>query len=326
MPGFFATPGTRWAFEDWIAMLERQHKDRSYGLDEGRTYLRIWWRGKGSDRSRNVVGFLAPNGDLYRADSWKKKGRLLTNLVKRHPEFLSARDRARRAKHRCSGRDPFDKPALMKQIDREQKAAARRKLADLRHRIKVAVKARREGKPGAAEYCQRQRVEARERIEKLRADLRVLAVEIRRGARTACVQNRQAPTVEIEHFRRELAEEKRFLASMRRIEAGARARRPTLAKARVRQGESDDEVRQNIPEDLIPLFERVKRSIKASPRRSRTEAFLQYVEEHPREQFAAVDDATDALIADLERQQRAGRRDVARRRARRRIAARRRRR
>ncbi len=48
------------------------------------------------------------------------------------------------------------------------------------------------------------------------------------------------------------------------------------ALARIeRQAESDDEVRSNIPPELVALFERVKRGIKASPRMSRTEAFLQ---------------------------------------------------
>ena len=41
-----------------------------------------------------------------------------------------------------------------------------------------------------------------------------------------------------------------------------------------RQAESDDEVRSNIPPELVALFERVKRGIKASPRMSRTESFL----------------------------------------------------
>jgi hypothetical protein len=48
-----------------------------------------------------------------------------------------------------------------------------------------------------------------------------------------------------------------------------------------RRAESDDEVRSNLPADLVALFERVKGGIKASPRMSRTEVFLQYAEEHP---------------------------------------------
>jgi hypothetical protein len=48
-----------------------------------------------------------------------------------------------------------------------------------------------------------------------------------------------------------------------------------------RQAESDDEVRGNVRPELVALFERVMRSIKASPRTSRTEASLHYAEKHP---------------------------------------------
>jgi hypothetical protein len=54
----------------------------------------------------------------------------------------------------------------------------------------------------------------------------------------------------------------------------------------------------------VGLFERVKRSIKAGPRQTRTEAFLAYAEEHPSEYLEAIEDKTEALIRDLERQER----------------------
>ena len=79
-----------------------------------------------------------------------------------------------------------------------------------------------------------------------------------------------------------------------------------------RQAESDDEVRANIPPELVALFERVKRGIKASPRMSRTEAFLKYAEEHPGEVLVAVDDKTDALIRELEEQERQARHNLRR--------------
>jgi hypothetical protein len=60
------------------------------------------------------------------------------------------------------------------------------------------------------------------------------------------------------------------------------------------------------------LFERVKRGIKASPRMSRTEAFLHYAEENPDDVLAATDDKTDALIRELEQQEREARRSLRR--------------
>ncbi len=69
-----------------------------------------------------------------------------------------------------------------------------------------------------------------------------------------------------------------------------------------RQAESDDEVRSNIPPELVALFEHVKRGIKASPCMSRTEAFLHYAEENPDDVLVATEDKTDALIRELEAQ------------------------
>ena len=61
---------------------------------------------------------------------------------------------------------------------------------------------------------------------------------------------------------------------------GAEEERIKINPAEARR-ESDDKVRGNIPPELVPVFEKVKRQIKGSARISRTEAFLQYVEESP---------------------------------------------
>lgn len=102
--------------------------------------------------------------------------------------------------------------------------------------------------------------------------------------------------------------ERRHQRTMRRLERHARERageaRPSIAKARVRRQESDDEVRGNIPPEISFLFERVKRQIKGSARQTRTEEFLHYAEEHPDEELAAIEDKTDALIRELEARQR----------------------
>ena len=60
-------------------------------------------------------------------------------------------------------------------------------------------------------------------------------------------------------------------------------RRQARPSAKERRAESDDEVLQNIDRSLHPLFHRVKSIIKGNPRMSRTEAFLQYVHDHPDE-------------------------------------------
>lgn len=215
------------------------------------------------------------------------------------------------------GRDPsFDKKALWKSIDKDEKKKSREKIAALKAKVSKALALRKESSAAAKSFCERERLKARERANTIRARMReeskALAEAERSAARWQCKAERRSHGLEIARLRGELETEKKFQADMRRIGAAnlARSKRPGVAKARERRGESDDEVRANIPSDLVTLFERVKRGIKGSGRKSRTEAFLEYVEEHPDEQFAGIEDKTDALVRQLERQQRAGRRSV----------------
>lgn len=216
---------------------------------------------------------------------------------------------ADRSACRATERD-LDKKALMREIDADQRRATREKLATLRRKIAEAREKARTGRPEVRAYCLAERQKARERIadlrEKLREEYRRYAYAERLGARGSCARERRAPRMEIERLRLALEEERKFQKEMRVIARGAKERRRESrgATLRERRGESDDEVRANIPEDLHPLFERVKRSIKAGPRISRTERFLQYVEEHPRERYEAIDDKTDALVREMERAQR----------------------
>jgi hypothetical protein len=112
-------------------------------------------------------------------------------------------------------------------------------------------------------------------------------------------------TGELERAAHELRAERHYQADLRRIEqANALAKRAARKPSSVeRRSESDDEVRANIPPEWAALFERVKGLIKGDTRRSRTEAFLQYAEEHPGELLASHDDAADVEIAELERRQ-----------------------
>ena len=150
-------------------------------------------------------------------------------------------------------------------------------------------------------------------LEELREAMRAE----RLGARQACtVRLGEARGIKdaILRARAELQAEKKYEADLRRIDRANRKRRseaPRVTRIE-RQAESDDEVRGNIPPELGALFERVKRSIKASPRMSRTEALLKYAEEHPDEVLVAIDDKADALIRELEAQELQARRELRR--------------
>ena len=210
----------------------------------------------------------------------------------------------------------FSKKALWKSIDKDQRKANREKIAALKKKVSKALALRKESRAAAKTFCERERMKARERANAIRARMRAeskaLAEAERSAARWQCKAERRSHSLEIAKLRGELETEKKFQADMRRIGAANRARgtRPGVVKTREKRSESDDEVRANLPSDLLSLFERVKRGIKGTPRKSRTEAFLEYVEEHPDESYAGIEDKTDALVRQLERQQRAGRRDL----------------
>jgi len=56
--------------------------------------------------------------------------------------------------------------------------------------------------------------------------------------------------------------------------------------ARERESESDDEVRRDIPPELVGVFNKVRHHIKGNDRKSRSEAFLEWAEENPGEIYA----------------------------------------
>ncbi len=63
--------------------------------------------------------------------------------------------------------------------------------------------------------------------------------------------------------------------------------------------ETDEEVRQNLPPGLVPWFDRVRGGIKADRHRTRTEAFLQYVEEHPAEEAVIADGLAEQRLKQI---------------------------
>jgi hypothetical protein len=81
---------------------------------------------------------------------------------------------------------------------------------------------------------------------------------------------------------------------------------PERSTARERSQEDDNAVRNNLPAEIIPVFDKDRRSFKGSPRRRRTEQFLEWAEENPDEVLAEADRAIKDLLA----QERALRREA----------------
>ncbi len=201
---------------------------------------------------------------------------------------------------------------IQRDINRDLKMKERAKLLATRQKLRDAHAHKKERMKELVERCRSERLTIRARLKEMRArilqELHDTARLERQAARDACLlrkgDGKTTCATAIACARRDYLAEKTYQQDMRRIE---RANRERHRAARVhrsraeRRSESDDEVRQNISAELVALFERVKRSIKAMPRMSRTEVFLKYAEENPHEVFAVIEDKTERLIRDLER-------------------------
>jgi hypothetical protein len=204
--------------------------------------------------------------------------------------------------------------AQAKALARERRAwereQAKATLRQLREDLRMARAAHRGRLGEVRQACRADKRAVRDRVVAMRHLARLeLGARIRderAGAVQACHIRHAQAKAEVSSPREKLAEERRYQAELRRIERLYVQKRREVKRAsrKERESESDDEVRGNIPPEYIALFERVKGKIHGSERRSRSEAFLEYVESHPGEYLEALEDRTDALVRELERQER----------------------
>jgi hypothetical protein len=194
---------------------------------------------------------------------------------------------------------------------RERRRVARATLAAIRAELREARARRKQALFDAKERCRAERLATRERVRALRmrvlAELRETGRVEREAARSACATRRadaRAIKDDIGRARAKLVAEKQLHADMRRVEREERVRHVKAPACVACRAETDDEVLANIPSELAPLFDRVKRSIKGSPRMSRSEAFLKYAETHPDELLVASRDVADEHVRELERRER----------------------
>ena len=187
---------------------------------------------------------------------------LQRDIVARDRRRLRERLRlARVARRRAIKRVRLWARERRRQISRE--AEARRKLA--RQRIRQAAEKKRAA---------------------LRERRRLLLEKVRRRLGGA-----------VEARRRELDRDIELARLLERRER-KRLRGPTVKE---RRQESDDAVRSNIPAGMLPVFDAVRTKIRGGPRRTRTEAFVEWAHEHPDRvlelRAASVDREVEQLIA-----------------------------
>lgn len=212
------------------------------------------------------------------------------------------------------------KTEVWNEIRAAQRRELRESLARLKSQIRDARVARRETLVRARMVCREERGRARERARELRARL---LEEMREAVRTARagahVQCRAlfAAAANLRDLvardRATLAAEKSYRRELRRIEAANRAEKKRVrvqGHAHERLVESDDQVKHNIPAELAPLWEKVKGRMRGTPRKSRTEAFLEYAESHAAEILAASEHEADVRLEELVEQREARDREL----------------
>jgi hypothetical protein len=193
---------------------------------------------------------------------------------------------------------------------RHERELARRKadraeLARLREALKAAKLLRRERVREVVTTCRHMRGVAREHARALRARYRaIMRAEIdseRQAARSQCeaskLKAREKDVPPIERALEALQLERQHQATMRRWE-----KRPAFAKQPRKITtitESDSEVENNLPHDLILVWRRVKHRIKATPRRTRTEAFIEWAHEHAADVATIQNEQLEQDIAEL---------------------------
>ena len=211
-----------------------------------------------------------------------------------------------------------DRAALLKALHRDQRRAFLARLKKLREEEAAAKLERREALARARARCvtlaEEANAAAKEAYRHALELAKAAKLATRNVARDQCAIGKQHARDEGAHriaaAKRERDEERRFAAELVRLERGAKESEKERKSARrgERRAESDDEVRSNLEPELVPLFERVKKTIRGSDRMTRTEAFRQYAEENPGEVYAAQEaEAEKALRRDVRKVRRAPR-------------------
>lgn len=206
-----------------------------------------------------------------------------------------------------------------RELDRAKRqlarAADRDRLAAIKAKLREVKRSRPDRLRAIRTYCRTGRENARQAIARLRAEVRAeLAARVqalRDAQRGDCLATRERVRSELDQrivsAARELDEQRTHM----KREYG-RKPRGARATARELRQESDDEVRRNLPPELVTVFDAVRRRILPEKRRTRTETFLEWVEANQDEAHEIIYRDVDRAVARLVEEQRA----IERRRAR----------
>lgn len=199
--------------------------------------------------------------------------------------------------------------------ERRLKVADRERLRALRAAVRDAKRLRTDRVRQVRAQCREEKRRQILRDKQAREDLRESIRRMRREAKKLC-QVQLDDARELTGMKIADAVDRLSTEAQHQRQLRAWSRTPKSCPVRLTPGEkrqeSDCEVESNIDDPgLRAVFQRVKSKIKASPRMSRTEAFLQWVHDHSADvaeiQFAAEEEA----IKELERQEKELARELA---------------
>ncbi len=203
---------------------------------------------------------------------------------------------------------------------------AQAELRRLRDAIRAARERRRRALDRTRQSCAKARAKVRDQVKAFRsaefARINAEAARMRSVARNQCQARkhrvRSSAAIAVARRRLELAAETKLQHRLAQADNHVRRQRTTYKE---RAQESDDAVRSNLPRELRGVFDRVRRHIKGSRHRTRTEAFLEWAHEHPEDVLSYQGDESDRevarLIAEREQYERQLRKTAPRARARR---------
>ena len=206
-----------------------------------------------------------------------------------------------------------------KERERDARIADRARLRALRLNIRRAKQHGRTRKREVVQLCRTGRAQVRELAKAIRARKRAEALaEIaaaRARSRNTCearkLEARSRSQDSLQRASVALQAESEHQALLRRWATPPKLSGPQKRKATMeRRQESDDEVVNNLPDELVPVFRVVRARIKAGPRRSRTEAFLEWAQSHPADVLAITDAELQKDVDRLIREEKRLRREV----------------
>jgi len=204
----------------------------------------------------------------------------------------------------------LNRAALARAVRDEQRRMRTVALEELRRQIAAIHTRRRELVERVRAQCRVARARVKTQIAERRAEVRAAlnreVAEMRQAERNRCALRKARVRLESESARERLQRE----ARKRRRDELATAR---IERHRVRElakhsrsekrAESDDEVRGNIDEEFVPVWNVVKARIRARPGMSRTEVFLHWLEEHPSEVWALREELAEKRLRALIREE-----------------------